>query len=79
MEHARTKDHSGVVHQWVEEQRAIVIDTVTGELRRFSRQLNAVGTVPEALELMTGCTTGRYIIVKLDCIVPYIVESMGSK
>lgn len=77
-EHKRTKNpHSGDTYQWVDADRCMVLDAVTGQPERFGDACNSIGSFDEALDYV-GNRPGwesRMVIVKLPCICGFIVDA----
>tara|TARA_B100001964_G_C14236682_1_gene602813 strand:+ start:1133 stop:1384 length:252 start_codon:yes stop_codon:yes gene_type:complete len=74
MRHGLSKDLSGNTYQWHDAERYIIMDIVTGELQRFGRHHNSIGTYEEAKEYLFPETLNegmpsRNAMIKMDCIV----------
>lgn len=74
MRHLITEDGAGTKFQWVDTEKYMVMDTVTGEPRRLGLH-SAVVRIDEAFELVKMCPgwETRLIIVRLDCIAAYLL------
>lgn len=75
VEHFRCEDFSGNKYQWVDCKRCVIMDVVTGELKRFGKNMNAVGTFEEAKdsEFITLQGPNRNIIIEFDAIKAFKV------
>lgn len=75
-EHKRVvNEYSKEVHQWVDAERCMVIDSVTGKPERFGTFHNSIGTFDDALEYVSKRSgwEERMIIIKMNCVVAYKV------
>lgn len=70
------EDFSSRTHQVMDDERYMLIDTVTGRAERFGPNLHAVGSKEEVLKQMLRSPQApiRYVAVRLDCIasVPWV-------
>lgn len=66
-------DFAGGHYQWVDDERVIILDVVTGEALRFGPHHNTIGKLEDALAKARLSPQGppRYVIVKLQCIASY--------
>ena len=63
------------IYQIVDKELCMILDKVTGENIRFAEHHNSIGTIKEALTLLTECPEQwRWIIVKLSCVVSHKIE-----
>jgi hypothetical protein len=68
MEHFRKSNKDGSITQLVDAELCVVMDMVTGELKRFARGA-AMGNFEEALEYVKQYPfAGRNVIVRLNCV-----------
>lgn len=79
MEHARTE-----THQFCEVSRCVIMDTVTGEFERWygDTRDDIVGPYAAAIASLVRYNEnsghllkGRHILIKLDCIQAFKLES----
>lgn len=76
-EYARTiNSNNGAVHQWVDAERCMVLDLVTGEPQRFGAGHNIIGTFEEAIAYANEKHgwEGRTVVIKMSCVVAFEVS-----
>jgi hypothetical protein len=75
MEHFRTNDANGDFWQWCDSELCMIVDRITGKAERIGNW-NTVINLCQAREFFERMDNppDRYIIVRLNCIVPYPVS-----
>ena len=78
-EHARYQDYGGGWHQWVDTERVMLIDNVTGNPVR--RGGNAILSMHEAMRLAKQSPQGPayFVIIRLSCIESFPIEAALSR
>lgn len=76
-EYARSRDGAGTLYQWVDAERVMILDAVTGEPQRFGPRHDSIGLLKDALEHVTSRIgwEGRLVIVRLQAICGFKIDT----
>jgi len=78
-EYKRTiNPHTRKIHQWVDAERCVILDSRTGEMQKFGKSHESIGTFEEALDYVIknlGWWEDRMVIVRLSCVVGFKIDA----